>query len=178
MENASKALIIAGAILLAIVLVSLGVLVINNARGDIENQNIDQATIDAFNAKFLSYCGKNKSGSDMNSLMDAIAASNGAQKNKADKHFIAVTVSKTLVNNVILTNGTEATGYSYGYMPDGKTDTSSLQTTEKNASGAEVKVDTVHKEGYPVFDESKRYQGWVVYDPQGYVVTIAIGGTN
>ena len=90
MENASKALIIAGAILLAIVLVSLGVLVINNSRKDINDKNLDEASIEAFNKNISQYCGKNKSATTMNSLVSAISASNGAQLNKAVKHYIVL----------------------------------------------------------------------------------------
>ena len=94
MENASKALIIAGAILLAIVLVSLGVLVINNARKDLNDKNMDEASIQAFNKNITQYCGKNKSGTEMNSLMAAVMSSNGAQKNKAEQHYISYDLSE------------------------------------------------------------------------------------
>ena len=96
MENASKALIIAGAILLAIVLVSLGVLVINNSRKDINDKNLDEASIEAFNKNISQYCGKNKSGTQINSLMSAVAASNGAQLNKATKHYISYAVDSSV----------------------------------------------------------------------------------
>lgn len=89
MENASKALIIAGAILLSILLISLGIMVYNNAKGTISDANLDAETAQAFNTKITQYCGSGKSGTTMNSLMDAIAASNGAQKGKAAQHFIS-----------------------------------------------------------------------------------------
>ena len=51
MENASKALIIAGAILLAIVIISLGLIVVNNTRNVTDNTNLSEQEIQAFNAK-------------------------------------------------------------------------------------------------------------------------------
>ena len=95
MENASKALIIAGAILLAIILISLGIMVTNNAKKTIGDSNLDAETAQAFNTKITQYCGNSKSAADMNALMEAIAASNGAQKKLAaeKQHYIVVTVN-------------------------------------------------------------------------------------
>ena len=92
MENASKALIIAGAILLSILLISLGVLVYNNAKDTATGTNLDSEKAQTFNDKISSYCGKNKSASNMNGLVSAISASNGAQKGKSDQHFITITI--------------------------------------------------------------------------------------
>lgn len=94
MENASKALIIAGAILLSILLISLGIMVYNNARGTIDDANLDSEEAQAFNTKISQYCGNNKTAADMNALVDAIAASNGAQSKvaPAERHYINVTV--------------------------------------------------------------------------------------
>jgi len=115
MENASKALIIAGAILLAIVLVSLGVLVINNARKDIDNQTIDQASIEAFNSKITVFCGNDKTGTEMNNLISAISSSNGSQLNKAEKHYISIkvdaSVSASVTGDTDITGEAEATSY-------------------------------------------------------------------
>lgn len=76
MENASKALIIAGAILLAIVIISLGLVVVNNVRSTIDNTNMNQQEIEAFNGKFTPYVGDNIKGSKVNSLIAIISSSN------------------------------------------------------------------------------------------------------
>ena len=60
MENASKALIIAGAILLAILLISLGIMIFNQAQDTVDNSGMSQAEITAFNNKFLKYEGEQK----------------------------------------------------------------------------------------------------------------------
>lgn len=60
MENASKALIIAGAILIAILLISIGIIVMNSINDPI-NQSEDEAkqqAIEMFNAKFTNYSGE------------------------------------------------------------------------------------------------------------------------
>lgn len=88
MENASKALIIAGAILLSILLISLGIMVYNNAKGTINNANLDQETIQTSNEKITQYAGIGVSATQVNALMTAINANNGTNP----KARITVTV--------------------------------------------------------------------------------------
>lgn len=71
MENASKALIIAGAILLSILIIALGVFVFNQAKSAMGNVNLSDQEIAAFNSKFDSYEGKQK-GSAVKSLVSAV----------------------------------------------------------------------------------------------------------
>ena len=61
MENASKALIIAGAILLSILLISLGILIYNNAKGTVDEANLSDQEIQTFNSRFSGFLGENKS---------------------------------------------------------------------------------------------------------------------
>ena len=77
MENASKALIIAGAILLSILLISLGIMVYNQAKGTINEADLTTEEVQTFNTKFSTYFGTGISGTKMNGLVDAVAASNG-----------------------------------------------------------------------------------------------------
>ena len=49
MENASKALIIAGAILLAILLISLGIMIFNQAQDTVTNSGMTEAELTSFN---------------------------------------------------------------------------------------------------------------------------------
>ena len=78
MENASKALIIAGAILLAIVIISLGLIVVNNTRGVADSANLSEQEIQAFNAKFTPYEGSNKTGTQVKTLLQTVIAANNA----------------------------------------------------------------------------------------------------
>ena len=78
MENASKALIIAGAILLAILIISLGILIYNQASGVVTNNSMDEVSIQTFNNKFLQYAGEQK-GSAVRSLASQVSASNAAE---------------------------------------------------------------------------------------------------
>ena len=117
MENAAKALIIAGAILLSILLISLGIIVVNNTRGTINNANLNTEEIQKFNGRFEAYCGTNKSNAEMNALVQAISASNGAQNGKADQHYISITVDSS-IGDTYYTGGSvaaSASGTSYSY---------------------------------------------------------------
>ena len=91
MENASKALIIAGAILLSILIVSLGIMVYNNAKSTVNSANLDSQTIQSFNSQWEGYIGKNKSASDVQAMLSAVIASNAAEKKSAGNKFIKAT---------------------------------------------------------------------------------------
>ena len=79
MENASKALLIAGAILIVIVLISVGMLIVNSTQ-DMTDQAGTTATsqaVQTFNQQFTQYQGTQK-GSTVKTLYQAYIASNGA----------------------------------------------------------------------------------------------------
>lgn len=98
MENASKALIIAGAILLAILIISLGIIIYNQAAGVAQDSNMDQLTINNFNAQWTNYEGNRVSGSQVNALMAAALANNTSEES-ADRK-VTVNVDDP-VSNVI-----------------------------------------------------------------------------
>lgn len=70
MENATKALIIAAAILIAIVLISLGVFVLGQGTNLVqENSDLTPTEVMMFNSKFEAYFGKNVSGTKVKQLI-------------------------------------------------------------------------------------------------------------
>jgi len=77
MENASKALIIAGAILISILLISVGILVMQSANGVTSQMEgkMDATAIQSFNATFENYVGT-KRGSAIKTLISEVSASN------------------------------------------------------------------------------------------------------
>ena len=76
MENASKALIIAGAILLAILLISLGIYVFTGAQDTVQNSGLESQEASTFNSALVKYEGSNKSASDVRSVKNEIIAAN------------------------------------------------------------------------------------------------------
>lgn len=94
MENASKALIIAGAILLSIVLITLGVLIIGRGQEAIDKANIDDQVVSTWNQKFSQYAGNSVRGSDVNTLINSILSSNAVcKKNGETEKLITITGS-------------------------------------------------------------------------------------
>ncbi len=84
MENASKALIIAGAILISILLIGVGVLVmnaVNPVTEGLDGQSQAWAK-QQFNAQFTGYLGE-QSAAQVRSLLSAIKSSNGTEGNPA-----------------------------------------------------------------------------------------------
>ena len=75
MENASKALIIAGAILLAILLISLGIIIFSQAQDTINNSGMSQAELQTYNSQFLKYEGSQK-GTVVKSMIQEVLAVN------------------------------------------------------------------------------------------------------
>lgn len=81
MENASKALLIAGAILICILLIGVGMLVYNGAMNGIDQgiASMDANAKEAFNTQFTHYEGK-KSGSNVRALIGNVISNNSANK--------------------------------------------------------------------------------------------------
>ena len=94
MENASKALIIAGAILLAILLISLGIMIFNQAQGVVDGSGMSDAELQTFNAKFIKYEGTVK-GSEVKAMINEVMTSN-ANADNVDKQ---ITVKESTPNS-------------------------------------------------------------------------------
>ena len=78
MENASKALIIAGSILIAIMIISLGILLLNKMGGSAKNAaNMDEQ-------KITPYIGKAVSGSQVNTLIQYVISINQSAVSSKD----------------------------------------------------------------------------------------------
>ncbi len=88
MENASKALLIAGAILLAILIISLGIMVYNNAKNTVGNASLNKQEIEAFNSQWQAYLGDNKTASEVYTMMAAVVASNAAESNSGANRWV------------------------------------------------------------------------------------------
>jgi len=83
MENASKALIIAGAILISILLISLGIKVFNSTSGIVEetHSSSESTSKELFNSKFTKYFGSSVSGTQARALVNAVMVNNSTNSN-------------------------------------------------------------------------------------------------
>ena len=100
MENASKALIIAGAILLAIIIISLGIMIFTQAQGTIKGAGMTEAQIIAFNQKFTKYQGKQK-GSVIRSLVQEVMSNNNSEEASSDTR-VSINVANSSVTGVTI----------------------------------------------------------------------------
>ena len=69
MENATKALLIAAAVLVAILIISLGLVVYNMAAEAMGGVNLNEQEVQAHNDQFRVYEGTAKRGSEVNALL-------------------------------------------------------------------------------------------------------------
>lgn len=78
MENASKALLIAGAVLIVILLISVGIMIFNSSKGlfGSATASMSEQEQKMFNDKFTMYEGNNVSGTQLQELIRAVKTSN------------------------------------------------------------------------------------------------------
>ena len=78
MENASKALIIAGTVLIVLILASISIHVIQTTEGAREqaNRNVDSLEVQSFNERFTAYQGTMINASQIKSLLLLIKSNN------------------------------------------------------------------------------------------------------
>ena len=84
MENASKALIIAGAILLAIAIIGIGMYVYNNAADAMSGTDMTDEQVRTYNQTFTNYEGTQR-GSAVKTMCDTIANHNRTAADASEK---------------------------------------------------------------------------------------------
>ena len=84
MENASKALLIAGSVLIVILIIAVGLRIFNSTKGTTEAAQSTMGTTSAtmFNNQFLSYLGDKKSKSELIQLLNKILVNNATSNHK------------------------------------------------------------------------------------------------
>ena len=98
MENASKALIIAGAILLSILLISLGIMIFTQSQSAIQNSGMSQAEVSAFNSKFTKYDGNHK-GSEIRALVQEVLSNNNSDE-ATEETYVSINADNTFAKGL------------------------------------------------------------------------------
>lgn len=108
MENASKALIIAGAILISILLIAVSMYIYNSASGTIEKagDGMTENEKNAYNSKVSSYIGDSKNAQDVKSLIEAIISNNNANVEKSGQY---IAIRHDIVVNPRIDNSADTT---------------------------------------------------------------------
>lgn len=114
MENASKALIIAGAILISILIIGLGVFIFSRAKGTIGKADLSSQEAQAQNQQFDAYFGSNVSAQEIKQLLSLIRSNNITGTTNGDTRTIAVIYNGgTATINVSTISSQITTGHTY-----------------------------------------------------------------
>lgn len=101
MENASKALLIAAAVLIVILIIAFGMKIFNST-GDTSGQAEDLASsqqMQTFNAQFTGYLGTNRAGTTVRNLQAIVASSNA----RNTQHYVTLEEPDKLFDNSVYT---------------------------------------------------------------------------
>ena len=114
MENASKALLIAGAILIVILLIGVGMMVFNGAKENVDSSldTVSAQQVQVFNSQFAAYEGDQK-GSNVRALNQAIQASNAKSDVKVSLE-VKDSTGATINVSKVKSTGTYNVAFSYG----------------------------------------------------------------
>ena len=89
MENATKALLIAGSVLIVLLLIAIGLRIFNSTKGTTDAAQVTMNSTEAamFNNKFTTYMNGPQNKSQVLGLVSAVIASNSQSANKIDIQF-------------------------------------------------------------------------------------------
>lgn len=111
MENATKALMIAAAILIAIGVITMGVTLLSKGQEAAGDVSLDEYQITEFNNKFLQFQGKNVSGTEVNSLLTTVFNHNLVQEDPTT--MVTVGAGTKTASKDPITTGTKTSPAKY-----------------------------------------------------------------
>ena len=179
MENASKALIIAGAILISILIISLGVLVYNQASSTVNKANLNSQEAQAQNSKFESYFGTDVTATEVKNLLSEIRTNNlTASRNEESATIGVCYISKNVTADN--DNGLYADALNPGEAKKGDFDAKNFSPDVQNITN-KLKAGTSYTVNVPNTKAFKKDQeGTTGFetddDPLGTVQTGTTGG--
>ncbi len=145
MENASKALIIAGAILISILIIGLGVYFYNMAASAGRKVNLDSQAANAHNQAFTNYFGSRQSATDVKNLMAEVRSNNisGATAEETSQIYVVFkggTITTAAITSPAKVSSTVKAGKTYwiGVLND------SAATTAQETAGAQATTEPAY----------------------------------
>lgn len=120
MENASKALIIAGAILLSILIIGLGMFIYNQAADAMGNTGLNQQKADAHNRQFLQYQGV-QTGATVKTLISTVEQYNISGATDSSEYIQVTTTGTAAPATNGYNNETTASNYNSAHVSNAKT---------------------------------------------------------
>ena len=112
MENASKALLIAAAVLIVLLIIAMGMNIFNSTDATTDQVEVTMTTteISTFNNKFTSYLGTNKSAANAKSLANVVISNNAVETTEKQVSITigggtAMTSATTITNEIAKLSG-------------------------------------------------------------------------
>ena len=90
MENATKALLITAAVLVAIIIISLTLVIVRQGQESVAGADMTEAEVAQFNSKFNTYNGKKVTSTQAESIIKTIFEHNKKEKNSGNRRYIDV----------------------------------------------------------------------------------------
>lgn len=109
MENSTKALIIIGAVLLAILIIGLGIYVYNQGSNAVGDAGLDKLNVRQFNAQFETYLDRKMGATLVKNLIDAVNKSNSTGNRQITLE--GLTKDELVVGEEYIATSTEENGY-------------------------------------------------------------------
>ncbi len=138
MENASKALIIAGAILISILIIGLGVFIYGQASSTVKKANLNSQEAQAQNQQFETYFGDKKSSTEVKALMSLIRTNNITSSTNGETKTIYVlygaTASSATTPAVVSTSVSAGKTYNVSVENDNSSDDQTASTIKTGAA--------------------------------------------
>ncbi len=139
MENASKALIIAGAILLSILLISLGIYIFTQAQTVVNGSGMTQAEVKSFNDQFIKYERTSVKGSEVKSLIQEVNVNN-KQDESLERQIELTGVAKEATSSSTSGDSTPTGGKTYSTANIKNTKTYTVEIQEYGSDGRITKI--------------------------------------
>jgi len=99
MENATKALLIAAAVLIAILVISLTLVIYRQGADAASDADLSEAKLAEFNGRFTAFEGSNKSTTQVNALLQTVLSHNQNETQEGTNRFVTVGGSVTQAAN-------------------------------------------------------------------------------
>lgn len=114
MENATKALMIAGAVLIAIMIIGIGMMIYQSASGTIGESlgQVDQMARDSFNSELLAFEGKQK-GTQVKALITKIISLNTSNSETHPERLITLKVDNSEISDLSAQRASITAGLTY-----------------------------------------------------------------
>lgn len=147
MENASKALIIAGSVLISILIIGLAVFLYNQASNTVSKANLNSQEAQAQNRQFEDYFGSNVSASDVKALMSLVRTNNITGQTGDETKKIYIKFGTKYEDPATVASSVKA-GKTYNVgVDDSKTVKTGDETAETSDDEPTVKA-SYYKSGY------------------------------